>query len=151
MALIGRNRAANSAVLRAACGLLELVDGRMLAEGRDVTTRPPHRRGFALVAPDRGLLSLASLGQGTLAAAVRMVSRGLDVTPILAATGLAGLARARLADQPLSVLRRTALAQAVASAPVCLLIDDPARGLDRAGAGEFSPRCAACARPGWRC
>jgi ABC-type Fe3+/spermidine/putrescine transport system ATPase subunit len=134
--IVGPDPTANQAVLLAAAGLLDLVEGRVLAEGRDVSARPPHRRGLALVASDRGLRGMGGVAAGTVEAVVRVAARGLDVRPILLATGLADQARRRLAELAPAGLRRVALAQAVASSPICLLVDNPARGLDSAGASE---------------
>lgn len=135
--LVGGAGSGKTAALHAASGLLELASGRVLADGRDVTLLPPHRRGLPLVATDSALRGMGTLGSATVRDAVRLAARGLDVRPILQATSLLEQARAPLSALPASALRRVALAQAVASSPSCLLLDEPARGLDPAGASEL--------------
>lgn len=136
VALVGAAGAGKSAALLAACGLLDLASGRVLVEGRDVTALPPHRRGLSLVASERAMRGMGALGRGSVTAAVRIAARGLDVRPILLATRLSDLARAPLDSLTSAELRRVALAQAVAASPVCLLVDEPAAGLDPVQASE---------------
>ena len=135
--LVGAPGAGHRTALRAACGVDDLTAGIVLVDGRDVTTAPPHRRGLALMAGEQALLGMGGLRAGTVEQAVRLASRGLDVRPILQATGLADQSAVPLLRLTAAARRRVALAQAVAASPVCLLVDEPARGLDPANAAAI--------------
>ena len=59
VALIGRNGAGKTTVMRTIMGHLPLIDGRLLLDGADLSAKPPHARaalGIGYMPEDRGLV-----------------------------------------------------------------------------------------------
>ena len=55
LALLGPSGAGKSTLLRVVAGLARPTSGRVLADGRDLTSVPAHRRGIGLVFQDAAL------------------------------------------------------------------------------------------------
>ncbi|WP_249011414.1 ABC transporter ATP-binding protein [Conexibacter sp. DBS9H8] len=136
LGIIGRNGAGKSTLLRSLAGVHEKVAGAIEFSGANVTGRPPHeitRRGLSLVregAPVFGDLTI--LENITLGAALAK-RRGLspldleevwETFPVLL----------QMADRKAGYLsggqrQMLALATALVSRPVLLLLDEPSAGL----------------------
>ena len=59
VALIGRNGAGKTTVMRTIMGHLPLIDGQLLLDGKDLSAKPPHARaalGIGYMPEDRGLV-----------------------------------------------------------------------------------------------
>jgi branched-chain amino acid transport system ATP-binding protein len=152
LALIGPNGAGKSTAFNVVTGLYRPSAGRVTFDGMDLVGLPPHviaRRGVArtfqntevfrpLTALDNVLVGEhAQLRASFLAAmaglpgmrreerAARQRARAL-----LERVGLAAVADVPAGSLPLGQQKRLEMARALASAPRCLLLDEPAGGLN---------------------
>jgi len=140
VALVGPNAAGKSTLVRVLAGLLPIESGTVALEGRALAAWPRGAlaRMLALVAPDEeapGSLTVedrVALGRyphcgpfgafGAVDAAA--VARALEQT------GIAHLARRRLATLSAGERQLAALARGLAQEPLVLLLDEPASHLD---------------------
>ncbi|MGH9116770.1 MAG: ABC transporter ATP-binding protein [Acidimicrobiales bacterium] len=135
VALLGPSGCGKTSVLRAVAGLEPPAAGRIVLDGRDVTTTPVHRRGIGLMFQDYALFPHRDVA-GNVAFGLRM--RG-DAKPAVAAraaevlelVGLGGYERRRVFELSGGEQQRVALARALAPAPRLLMLDEPLGSLDR--------------------
>lgn len=137
VALLGQSGCGKTTLLRLAAGVERPSAGRVLLEGRDVSSPEnfvePEQRGVGLVFQDYALFPHLTVREN-----VRFGLRGYDETSA-EATALRAIARvglSRLADGYPHMLsggeqQRVALARAVAPRPGVLLMDEPFSNLDR--------------------
>ncbi|HVR31974.1 MAG TPA: ABC transporter ATP-binding protein [Acidimicrobiia bacterium] len=135
VAILGPSGCGKSTLLRAIAGLQPIDSGRVSFDGEDLSTLPPHRRGFGLMFQDYALFPHRSVG--------RNVRFGLEMQDTPAAT-----ADARVAEvlemvgltgwqpRPIDGLsggeaQRVALARTLAPRPRLVLLDEPLGSLDR--------------------
>jgi branched-chain amino acid transport system ATP-binding protein len=152
LALIGPNGAGKSTVFNVVTGLYRPAAGRVIFDGVDLLTRPPHeiaRRGLArtfqntevfkpLSALDNVLVGAhRHLRAGPLAALAWLPRVGREeraardrAQALLARLGLADVAEVEAGSLPLGRQKRLEMARALASGPRCLLLDEPAGGLN---------------------
>ena len=132
VALLGRNGAGKTSLLRTAMGLLQAVHGRVLLDGRDLTGLPPHeraRRGLGYVPEDRRIFT-----DLTVAENLRLVAR-----PSSAGFTEADLLRlfpnlASMLERPASAMsggeqQMLAVARTLAANPRVVLLDEPSEGI----------------------
>jgi ABC-2 type transport system ATP-binding protein len=141
--LMGKNGAGKSTLLRLAAGILSPTSGRIEVGGLDA------RRGGAalarkvgyVAADERGLtLHLTPHQLLTWYAALYGHHRASALTVVgalLARLGLTEHAHRRLNELSTGMRRRTALARALLGTPEVLLLDEPTRGVDPAGAAAL--------------
>jgi ABC-type Fe3+/spermidine/putrescine transport system ATPase subunit len=133
--LLGASGSGKSTILRMIAGLESPESGRILFDGTDLTSTPPHLRDFGLVFQDYALfphlnvhenvaygLRVRRLGQTQIskrvAAALRLVS-------------LTGFGDRNVTDLSGGEQQRVALARALAIRPRLLMFDEPLGALDR--------------------
>lgn len=155
VALLGPSGCGKSSLLRGVAGLETLAEGRILADGIDVTTVPVHQRGFGLMFQDGqlfpfrdvagnvgyGLRPLRSLMflRGRLAASrLSRRERSERVTEMLALVGLEGYEKRDISTLSGGQAQRVALARSLAPRPRLLLLDEPLSALDRAMREQLS-------------
>ncbi len=138
--LIGPNGAGKTTLFNVITGLQEAARGRVLLEGRDVTTWPVHRR--ARVGLARTFQRLEVFGSLTarenvlVAAEVRRGWARDDSDPqavadeVLDRLGLRGAAGEPVDKMPTGTARLVELARALATRPKVLLLDEVGSGLD---------------------
>jgi branched-chain amino acid transport system ATP-binding protein len=150
--LIGPNGAGKTTVFNLISGFLKPTGGRIVWDGREITGEPPHRltdwgiaRTFQnirlfgeLSVLDNVLVGFHCRSRATWGEAVLRLPRYRREEADRRSRGLAlleevGLAAA--ADQPAGKLpyghqRRLEIARALATGPRCLLLDEPAAGLN---------------------
>ncbi|MBA2298864.1 MAG: ABC transporter ATP-binding protein, partial [Actinobacteria bacterium] len=122
-------------LLRALAGLQRLDGGRVLVDGRDVTSTPPHRRGVGLMFQEHALFPHRDVA-GNVAFGLRMaglpkVEIGRRVAELLELVGLAGLGERSVETLSGGEQQRVALARSLAPGPRVLLLDEPLGSLDR--------------------
>jgi branched-chain amino acid transport system ATP-binding protein len=152
LALIGPNGAGKSTVFNVLTGLYRVSSGRASFDGADLLQLPPHeiaRRGVArtfqntevfkpLTALDNVLVGEhRHLHAGALAALAWLPRVGREERAArerahgwLARLGLADVADVEAGSLPLGRQKRLEMARALATGPRCLLLDEPAGGLN---------------------
>ncbi|HET6623010.1 MAG TPA: ABC transporter ATP-binding protein [Gaiellaceae bacterium] len=135
VAVLGSSGSGKSTLLRVIAGLQRPDAGRVVLDGEDLATIPPHRRGIGLVFQDHALFHHRDV-RGNVAFGLRM--RGDDGTAIdrrvrqlLELVGLAGYEQRAIATLSGGEQQRVALARALAPEPRVLLLDEPLGSLDR--------------------
>ena len=150
--LIGPNGAGKTTVFNLISGFLPPTAGRIFWDGEDVTGEPPHRltaRGIARTFQNIRLFGELSVlanvlvgfhcrGRATWGEAILRLPRYRREELDRRSRGLAllsGVGLAEWADHPAGKLpyghqRRLEIARALATGPRCLLLDEPAAGLN---------------------
>ena len=134
LALLGPSGAGKSTLLRVVAGLARPTSGRVLADGRDLTSVPAHRRGIGLVFQDAALFPHRTVAENVaFGPKVAGLSRAEQEARVAEALALVGLSQTGARD--VSTLsggeaQRTALARALAPRPQTLLLDEPLGALD---------------------
>ena len=130
--LLGPSGSGKSTLLRAICGLEALDDGRVLWDGRDLTSVPVHERGFALMFQDGQLFSHQNVAQNIgYALRVRRLPEAARVAELLDLVGLTDFGDRRVTELSGGEQQRVALARSLAADPRLLLLDEPLSSLDR--------------------
>ncbi|MGS2616222.1 ABC transporter ATP-binding protein [Micromonospora sp. LZ34] len=134
LTLVGPSGSGKSTVLRLIAGLDRPDRGRVVVDGQDVASVPPHRRAVAMVFQDYALYPhLTVLGNLTFGLRVRRVPRAEADRRARAAADRLGIADLldRHPDQMSGGQRqRVALARALLREPSVYLLDEPLASLD---------------------
>jgi thiamine transport system ATP-binding protein len=135
LTVLGPSGCGKTTLLRVVAGLRPCEAGRVLLDGREVTTVPAHRRGVGLVFQDHALFHHRDVF-GNVAFGLRM--RGdpparieTRVRELLDLVGLPGFERRSIGTLSGGEQQRVALARALAPEPRVLLLDEPLGSLDR--------------------
>jgi branched-chain amino acid transport system ATP-binding protein len=132
VALIGRNGAGKTSLLRAAMGLMPRAAGAVLLDGSDVSRDPPFRRaqrGLGYVPEDRRIFTDLTVAENLRIAARRSAggfteSELLELFPNLA----------EMLQRPASAMsggeqQMLAVARTLAANPRVVLLDEPSEGI----------------------
>ncbi|HEY7381772.1 MAG TPA: ABC transporter ATP-binding protein [Gaiella sp.] len=134
LALLGPSGSGKSTLLRVAAGLQRPAHGRVLLDGRDVTSVPAHRRGVGLVFQDALLFPHRDVGEnvcfGLRVAGTPRARARERAAEMLALVGLEGFERRAVGTLSGGEAQRVALARALAPSPRVLLLDEPLGSLD---------------------
>ena len=128
LALLGPSGAGKSMTLRCLAGLIPGDSGRVALGERNLDSLRPEQRRIGWVPQDAALIPHLNVW--------RQVTFGVGADPAVAASWLARLGIAELADRMPDQLsggqrQRVALARALARTPDLLLLDEPFSALDR--------------------
>jgi len=134
--LLGPSGSGKSTLLRIIAGLEMPDSGRVLWEGRDLVSTPPHRRDFGLVFQDYALFPHLNVFEN-IAFGLRMKKwppHAMDarVREVLEMVNLTGFAARGVSELSGGEQQRVALARALAPRPRLLMFDEPLGALDRA-------------------
>lgn len=145
--LIGRNGVGKSTLLKAIMGLLRPRSGRVILDGQDLTSAPPHERaraGLGFVPQGRGIfphltvrenllmgLETGRVGSGNL-------DQGYQLFPGLEAMAQRPAGRLSGGQQ-----QQLALARAMIGRPRVLLLDEPTEGIQPSVVWEIERAVAA--------
>jgi branched-chain amino acid transport system ATP-binding protein len=133
VAIIGSNGAGKTTLLRAIAGLLGVMEGRIVLDGRDLTRRPAHRvarAGIAYVPAERHLFPAMTVKTNLLLGAYpRRPDRAtleliLDVFP-----ALRGRLRQRAGTLSGGEQQMVVVGRALMARPRLLMLDEPTTGL----------------------
>jgi ABC-type Fe3+/spermidine/putrescine transport system ATPase subunit len=134
LALIGASGSGKTTTLRMVAGYERPDAGRILLEGRDITTLPPERRGFGMVFQHYALFPHLSVGNNV---AFGLAARGLNGRERRALTeralenvGLGGAVDRQVQSLSGGEQQRVAVARALIIEPPVLLLDEPLSNLD---------------------
>jgi thiamine transport system ATP-binding protein len=133
--VLGPSGSGKTTLLRVIAGLQRPDRGRVLLEGVDLASVPPHRRGIGLVFQDHALFPHRDVW-GNVVFGLRMQRRPAEEIErrgheVLALVGLEGLERRSVSTLSGGEQQRVALARALAPEPRVLLLDEPLGSLDR--------------------
>ena len=137
LVLLGPSGCGKTTMLRIIAGL-ELPDagGRVLFDGRDMTSVPIERRNVGMVFQSYALfpnMSVAdNIGYGLKIRGMARQQRASRVAELVALTNITGLENRRIDQLSGGQRQRVALARAVAIRPGILLLDEPLTALDAA-------------------
>jgi branched-chain amino acid transport system ATP-binding protein len=138
--LIGPNGAGKSTLFNVACGLVRPKIGSVCLGGRDITRLGPHKRARLRMA--RTFQQLELFGVLTVYDNVRTAAEirrswardhsnpARDADEVLERTGLADLRDERADGLSTGLARLLEVARALVTRPRCLLLDEPAAGLN---------------------
>ncbi|MFQ5945661.1 MAG: ABC transporter ATP-binding protein [Anaerolineae bacterium] len=133
--VLGPSGCGKTTLLRAVAGLEPPVSGRVLWDGQDLSSVPPHERGFGLMFQEYMLFPHKDV-VGNVAFGLRMAEMDRDriearVEEVLTMVGLEGHGDRSVAHLSGGEQQRVALARALAPAPKLLMLDEPIGALDR--------------------
>ena len=137
LVLLGPSGCGKTTMLRIIAGL-ELPDagGRVLFDGKDMTSVPIERRNVGMVFQSYALFPNMSvsdnIGYGLKIRGVPDKERAARVAELVALTNISGLENRRIDQLSGGQRQRVALARAVAIRPGILLLDEPLTALDAA-------------------
>ncbi len=132
--LLGPSGSGKSTILRLIAGLADADGGRILLDGRDVSSLPPQRRPVGLVFQNYALFRNMTAAENVeFPLAIRGVApaeRRRRRDELLELVGLTGLGARRPTQLSGGQQQRVALARALAHKPEVLLLDEPFGALD---------------------
>ncbi len=137
VALVGRNGAGKSTILKSIMGIVPPRRGRVLLEGREITGFPPHevaRRGIAWVPEERRVLPELTVEENLRIALHAAGVGGREASARLEdAFSLFPRLRERLSQKGRTLSggeqQMLALARALVVRPKVMLVDEPTQGL----------------------
>jgi branched-chain amino acid transport system ATP-binding protein len=150
--LIGPNGAGKTTLFNVVCGLLAPQAGRVVLDGIDITSAPPHRRarlGLARTFQRLELFTSLTVRDNVRVggdirnrwSSGRWFGRRSDSTDeaerIIELTGLGALADREVSEIPTGRARVVELARALMTRPSVLLLDEPAAGQTERETEEF--------------
>ena len=164
VALLGANGAGKTTLLDAVTGFAPST-GDVRLNGTPLSGLPPHRRtrrGLARTWQSLELFDELTVRENVQVAATALTVRSMlidlvwpgrrrttaDPADALALLGLESLADRRPASLSLGQQKLVGVARALAGSPSCLLLDEPAAGLDTGESAELGRRLHAIARRG---
>ena len=132
VALIGRNGAGKTSLLRAAIGLMPRCTGRVLLNGSDISALPPFRRakrGLGYVPEDRRIFTDLTVEEN-LRVASRPLEGGLSERDLLALfPNLADMLQRPASAMSGGEQQMLAVARTLAANPSVVLLDEPSEGI----------------------
>jgi ABC-type Fe3+/spermidine/putrescine transport system ATPase subunit len=132
--VLGPPRSGKTALVRAVAGFLPLAAGRVLVDGRDVSTLAPAERSMGIVFQEGALWPHLSVREhvafGLERQGMALDERKRRLAQVLPRLGLAEVEHLRPEALTLEQRRRLALARALATEPRVLLLDEPLAHLD---------------------
>lgn len=143
--LIGPNGSGKTTLLNVVSGVLSPTEGRVLLDGEEITSLPPHRvarRGVGRTFQNIRLFGELSVAENAEVAAVSGSRRSAAVRKVavdaLAQMRLESVVHRIASTLPYAAQRRLEIARALAMEPRYLLLDEPAAGMNRVESDQLS-------------
>jgi ABC-type Fe3+/spermidine/putrescine transport system ATPase subunit len=134
VALLGASGCGKTTLLRAVSGFVPVASGRVAVNGRDITDRPPDKRGMAMVFQSYALwphmTAAQNIGYGLKLRRLPREAIARRVDEMLAMLKLDGLGERMVTQLSGGQRQRVALGRALAINPDILLLDEPLSNLD---------------------
>jgi phospholipid/cholesterol/gamma-HCH transport system ATP-binding protein len=140
MVVIGPSGCGKSVLLKCIMGLLKVESGRILVNGKDVTTMARRelyelRKRFGMVFQSSALFDSLTVGENVSLALREHTGYGLEriegaVAEKLDLVGLSGTQHLKPAELSGGMKKRVAIARAIVMDPDYVLYDEPTTGLD---------------------
>jgi ABC-type uncharacterized transport system ATPase subunit len=134
--VIGPNGAGKTTFLNAVCGLVPLLQGNIMFDGRDITGSAPKliaRQGLLRSFQTPATFSDLSVGLNMEVSSRRPAGGGANastrIVDLLETVGLAARRNSRAGDLSHGEKKRLQLAMLLAAAPRMLLLDEPTAGM----------------------
>ena len=139
--LMGPTGSGKSLLVKAVCGLIRAVSGRIIIDGRDITALEPRLRHVGYMPQDSGLFPHLNV-EGNLVFPLRARrmrrSRAVDkIAPIVESLGIGGLLKRSTVNLSGGETQKVALGRALASDPALLVLDEPVSALDEPARREI--------------
>lgn len=134
ISLVGPSGSGKSTLLRVIAGIESPERGKVLIDGVDVTTTPPHLRRVGMVFQDNQLFPHLNVGDN-IGYPLRIAGRKgrIDIVrEMLDLVDLAGYDSRDVVTLSGGEQKRVAVARALAANPTILLLDEPLTGLEEA-------------------
>jgi len=135
LCLLGASGSGKTTLLRLLAGLEQLDAGRLLFDGKNMATVPPHKRHFGMMFQEYALFPHKNVSDnicfGLEMAKWRTGRRQQRVQEMLTLVGLQGKENRRIDELSGGERQRVALARSLAPQPRLLLLDEPLGSLDR--------------------
>jgi putative spermidine/putrescine transport system ATP-binding protein len=136
VSLVGPSGCGKTTTLRIVAGLQQADEGRVILEGRDVTTDPPSRRGMGVVFQSYALFpnmsAAENIGYGLVVRRRPSAEIARKVDELVELTQLGSASKRYPHQLSGGQQQRVALARALAIEPPVLLLDEPLSALDAA-------------------
>lgn len=134
LVMTGPNGAGKTTLLEGMAGLIPVIAGRIVLDGRDLTACPPEARGIGVVFQDGALFPHLTVAENVVFGLrvrrwteARVLERLREVA---AMTEIESLLARRPSTLSGGEQRRVAIARALAPSPHLLLLDEPLSGVD---------------------
>jgi branched-chain amino acid transport system ATP-binding protein len=144
LGLIGPNGSGKTTMINVITGLLKPTQGRIEADGIDITGRPAHRiarsgvaRTFQRVKLFHDMTVLENVEVGAVSMGMSRRQARNQAFAALEELGIAQWAGRPAGSLPYGHERKAEIARALAMSPKFLLLDEPAAGLDEAESAEL--------------
>ncbi|MCB9129008.1 MAG: ABC transporter ATP-binding protein [Ardenticatenales bacterium] len=135
LSLLGPSGSGKSTLLRLIAGLVTPDSGTVRLRDREITTMPPHERGFGMMFQQFALFPHRTVGEN-IAFGLEMqgrsrAERNARVEEMLALVGMSGYDNRSIFELSGGEQQRVALARSLAPKPSLILLDEPLGSLDR--------------------
>jgi len=135
LSLLGPSGSGKTTLLRLLAGLEHPEAGRLLFNGKDMATTPPHKRQFGMMFQEYALFPHKNVADN-ICFGLEMAKWSPDkqqqrVQEMLTLVGLQGKENRRIDELSGGERQRVALARSLAPQPRLLLLDEPLGSLDR--------------------
>lgn len=134
VSLLGASGCGKSTLLKSIAGLLDVKEGEISIDGKEITSVAPEKRGTVIVFQDLRLFPHMTVEQNiAFAMELKKVSKEEQkkkIKELLEAVQLPGFEKRKIREMSGGQRQRVALARALAAEPKIFLLDEPFSSLD---------------------
>lgn len=141
LTMLGPSGSGKTTSLRTIAGFVQPTSGRLLIDGRDMTTVPPQKRNIGMMFQDYALFPhmtvLENVGYPLETRGIKRAEREKRSMEMLEIVGLAHCAKRFPREMSGGQQQRVALARALVFKPDIVLLDEPMAALDKKLRGQM--------------